>query len=241
MLANISEKTYTLETKEISAGWNDSGYRFRIVCSDGRFSGWAPYDRVVFLDDTAALTPYYLGESDARMMPLAEAMAHIAIGEHVEKSPQEKDECDATESESEYVEIEDESFGEADRVRKLTEMEPEKVEAFAHSQGINTHKLSHEQIIKLIVDETAPDPLDEFIFISDRAAPSLAEYIANHVSPTDCRRLMQELNCETTRDGKKLTTRSMLETAVQTHGLETIRPTMIKLGIACRWKGCPTN
>lgn len=239
MLANISEKTYTLETKEISAGWNDSGYRFRIVCSDGRFSGWAPYDRVVFLDDTAALTPYYLGESDARMMPLAEAMTHVAIGEHVEQSPQEKGECDGTESEpeSEYVEVDDESFGEADRVRKLLNMKPTTVIAFAHTHGFNTHRLSHKQIIQLIVDEMSPDPLDEFILLGNITAPTLPQYLSNQIRPADCRRVMQTLNCEVSRDGKKLTSRMMFEGALQQHDEQTLKTTMSDLQISCDWEG----
>lgn len=92
--AELGEKTYKVETKEISPGWNDSGYRFRIVCSDGRFSGWAPYDRVCFLDDTAALSPYFHGGSDTQTMSLKEAMAHIAIGEHVEQTAVARDDED---------------------------------------------------------------------------------------------------------------------------------------------------
>lgn len=93
-LAGGDAKTYSVETKEISPGWNDSGYRFRIVCSDGRFSGWAPYDRVCFLDDTAALSPYFHGGSDTQTMSLKEAMAHIAIGEHVEQTAVARDDED---------------------------------------------------------------------------------------------------------------------------------------------------
>lgn len=91
-------KTYSIETKEIGTGWNDSGYRFRIVCSDGRASGWAPYDRACFIDNTAALTPYFHGSGDVQMFTLAEAMGHIAIGEAFDVKVAESENDGLTES-----------------------------------------------------------------------------------------------------------------------------------------------
>lgn len=77
-------KSYSVETKEIGAGWNgDSGFRFRLVCSDGRKTDWAEYTRVCFLDDMGAMTPYYHGGSDIVILPLHEILPHIAIGECV--------------------------------------------------------------------------------------------------------------------------------------------------------------
>lgn len=76
---------YSIETKEVGAGWNgDSGFRFRLVGDDGEsqiVSGWARYDQVAFLDYTAAVSPYYTDHSEIIIVNLEQAMEYIAIGQ----------------------------------------------------------------------------------------------------------------------------------------------------------------
>lgn len=75
---------YSIETKEVGAGWNgDSGWRFRLVAEDSETittSGWARYDQVAFIDQTAAVTPYYTEHSDVVIVNLEKAMEYIAVG-----------------------------------------------------------------------------------------------------------------------------------------------------------------
>lgn len=71
---------YEVETKEIGQNWKDSGFRHRVVCSDGRFSGWARYEEVAYLDNVASLTPYFVGGDKAVTRSITEALSYIAVG-----------------------------------------------------------------------------------------------------------------------------------------------------------------
>jgi len=71
---------YDVETKEGSQNWNDSGFRHRVVCSDGRHSGWAGYEEVAYLDNVASLTPYHVGGDKAVTRSITEALTYIAVG-----------------------------------------------------------------------------------------------------------------------------------------------------------------
>lgn len=75
------EKTYTIETKEQAASWDDSGFRHRVGCSDGRVSRWAPYSTVSFLDDCASVSPYFTDGNEMQTMSVREAMGLLAYGE----------------------------------------------------------------------------------------------------------------------------------------------------------------
>lgn len=78
-------KMYGFETKEIGTGWGgDTGFRHRVVCDDGRISGWADYTRVSFLDDVACVSPYFHDTTNMRLVTLKEAMSFIAVGEVIE-------------------------------------------------------------------------------------------------------------------------------------------------------------
>lgn len=86
-------KQYGFETKEVGTGWNgDTGFRHRVVCEDGRHSGWAEYTRVSFLDDVACISPYYHDTSDMRLVTVAQAMAFIAVGEEKPEAEEADDE-----------------------------------------------------------------------------------------------------------------------------------------------------
>lgn len=74
-------KYYAVETKEVGSNWNDTGFRHRVVCEDGRASGWAPYTQVAFLDDVASLTDNFTGDGEMSAMSLADAMSYIGVGE----------------------------------------------------------------------------------------------------------------------------------------------------------------
>lgn len=69
-----------IETKEQGAGWNDSGWRFRLVSADGkRTTRWATYTEFCVLDGWAVGTEYALDEMHALVpMPLDEALPFIA-------------------------------------------------------------------------------------------------------------------------------------------------------------------
>lgn len=75
------DRTYSIETKEIGHNWNDTGFRFRMVCTDGRRTGWAPYTQMVFLGDIAAHTDNFNGTGNIQITSLQEAMALFAVGE----------------------------------------------------------------------------------------------------------------------------------------------------------------
>lgn len=77
-------KKYGVETKELNPGWNDSGFRHRVVCEDKRVSGWADYTRVAFLDDVASVTPYYHGTGHMVIVTVRDAMYLLAVGEVIE-------------------------------------------------------------------------------------------------------------------------------------------------------------
>jgi hypothetical protein len=95
VLESALPKTYKIETKEVGAGWNDSGFRHRVVCSDGRVSRWAPFAIISYLDDFASVTPYFTDKNDNVSMPVLEAMALLAYGEEKhEQLPSLKDEDD---------------------------------------------------------------------------------------------------------------------------------------------------
>lgn len=72
--------TYTVATKEIGSNWNDSGFRHRVECSDGRVSGWAPYTQVAYLDNVASMTPYFVGGEKLVTRSITEALTFIAVG-----------------------------------------------------------------------------------------------------------------------------------------------------------------
>lgn len=69
-----------VETKEQSAGWNDSGWRFRLVSADGkRSTRWAGYTEFCVLDGWACGTEYALDEKSAMTpLPLDEILPFIA-------------------------------------------------------------------------------------------------------------------------------------------------------------------
>lgn len=93
-------KRYAFETKEQGAGWNgDTGFRHRVVCEDGRRSGWASYTLVSFLDDVACVSPYFHDDTELRLVTLSEAMAFIAVGEEkpVEDEPESESDVDMRE------------------------------------------------------------------------------------------------------------------------------------------------
>lgn len=95
-MSNTEEKTYKVETKEQAAGWNDSGFRHRVVCSDGRVSRWAPYAVVSFLDDFASVSPYFTDGADMKTMSAVEAMGLIAYGEETQTEIIEDDGAEET-------------------------------------------------------------------------------------------------------------------------------------------------
>lgn len=69
--------TYTVEV------YNKESFRFRIVCSDGRCSGWASYTQVAYLDGVAAITGYYSGNPDTELkaLPASRILAEFGVGE----------------------------------------------------------------------------------------------------------------------------------------------------------------
>jgi len=74
-----------VETKEVGSGWNgDSGFRFRIVATDGHsihYSGWARYTQVAMLRGKVAISPYYTDHSDIILVSPEQALEYIAICE----------------------------------------------------------------------------------------------------------------------------------------------------------------
>lgn len=55
----------------------DKGFRFRLVKGQ-RYSGWATYTAIAYLDGMAAVTAYYSGSQDQELVPLpAEAVLQI--------------------------------------------------------------------------------------------------------------------------------------------------------------------
>lgn len=97
---STADLKYKVETKEVGAGWNDSGFRHRVVCSDGRHSRWAPYSIVSFLDNFASVSPYFTDGNDMKTMSVHEAMALIAYGEekHLPKDEASDNETAGTET-----------------------------------------------------------------------------------------------------------------------------------------------
>jgi hypothetical protein len=81
---STADLKYKIETTEVEAGWNDSGFRHRVVCSDGRVSRWAPYSVISFLDDCASVPPYFTDGNDNKIMTVREAFALVAYGEETQ-------------------------------------------------------------------------------------------------------------------------------------------------------------
>lgn len=79
-IADDAGPQYSTVSTTVVSNWNDSGYRHRVECSDGRVSGWATYQEVAYLDNVASLTPYFVGGDNTVTRSLSEALTYIAVG-----------------------------------------------------------------------------------------------------------------------------------------------------------------